>query len=131
MREGVDETLALAEYHGLLKSETGDKLAKLLKHGYLPASEAGLIEAGFNCLPLMGSNLHSEEEEAAAARLDAIIARLRVSGDTPAAARAVHEFQSGLTRYRISARKSTMIGCVILSVAGLLVLGFAAWMIFG
>ena len=131
MRDGADEALALAEYHGLLKAETGDKRAKLLKHGYLPSSEAGLIEAGFNCLPLFAGNLHSDEEEAAAARLDAIIARLKVSGSTPQSARAITEFEAGLTRYRRSARQSTLLGCVILSVAALLVLGFVLWMLLG
>jgi hypothetical protein len=128
MRDVVDEPVALAEYHALLQSEVGEKLARLLRHGFLPSSESMLIEAGMHCLPLIGGN-HDDESEAAAARLEAIVARLKVTGAGAEANRAIYEFGTSISRYRSSARKSTLLGCLILSAAGLLALGLVLWLI--
>lgn len=129
MRDVVDEPVALAEYHALLQAEVGEKLAGLLRHGFLPSSESMLIEAGMRCLPLIRENHHDDESKAAAARLEAIVARLKVTGASAEANRAIYEFESNISLYRSSARKSTLLGCLILSTAGLIALGLVLWLI--
>lgn len=131
MRDSVDETLALAEFHELLVAESGEPLVKLLKYGYLPSGEAQLIEAGFRCLPYMGDDIDSDESDGAALRLEAIVARLRVGSKMEASAKAIAEFESHLKRYRTDQKQSTRMGCAILVIVPLLVLALILWLIYG
>ena len=130
IRESVDETLALVEFHQLLGSESGENLAKLLKHGYLPTAEGPLIEAGFKCLPYMGDDIHSDEGEGAALRLETVVARLRVGNETEQSTKAIAEFESHLKRYRTDQKQSTRMGCAILVVIPLLILAVILWWAF-
>lgn len=131
MRDGIDETLVLAEFHELLVAESAEALVRLLKYGYLPSGEAPLIEAGFRCLPYMGDDIHSDEGDGAALRLEAVVARLRVSGETEQSAKAIDEFEDQLKRYRTDQKQSTRMGCAILVIVPLLVLALILWLIYG
>lgn len=130
-----DERAALDELHALLLSSDARKQCELLRHGFVPDSEAMLIEAGARCLPLLDPAVRKEARrradagegkaedldpaEAAVARLEAICARLRIAGKGDEARLAAAEYATFVKLYRLRVRRDIVIGCALLALAGL------------
>jgi hypothetical protein len=72
------ELAALDEFHNILLTKDDDARIKLLQHGFLPKSAGGLIDAAVRCIPIIKSDQPNDDMTvAAAARLDAIVAKIK------------------------------------------------------
>lgn len=124
---GVDgDSAALEEYFELVRSAEDKQLEELLTHGFIPKGEDNLIKAGLACVPLLDSNLAKDEgdpAEAAVKRLRAIISQLNIQGESEKSRKAVIEFEQHVEQFLRSARRETLLGCVLLTAiaAGIIV----------
>jgi hypothetical protein len=123
----VEENQALDEYHKLLgKLKPEEQRNWLLESGFLPDNREILIEAGIYCVPLLKKiSLY----DAAAARLEAIILKLKLMPESVQTRRAVADFQAKIEQYKLDKRKDDIygFGCLLLILAALVALGW--WLI--
>ncbi len=123
----VDEQKqALEVFHGLLAAKEEQGQVALLKNGFLPADREVLIEAGLRCLPLIGHDSTGDLEEAAIARLRAIIAKLNLLPGDSAARQAVKNFEQEMGRYKQLTYRNLVLGLLIFAVPACLVLCLTA-----
>lgn len=100
------EVAVLDQYHHFLANAPVSVRVQFLRNGYMPRGEAALVEAGLRCLPFL--NAWSGDEGAdspnddAAARLSAVVARLRIVASSREGKAAVDEFSAAVKRYRKS-----------------------------
>jgi hypothetical protein len=131
LRAKGDDTAALDEYHDLLRGAAKETRPALLAQGFIPDDEDLLIKAGIGVMPFLDDVMHGEATaQAASKRLDAIIAKLRIVGQTDKSIKAVNEFRERLDAYNQKRSRDTLLGCTLLSVAALAVGGLAVWLIF-
>ncbi len=102
----------LRAYHEQLRRSKGDDLEHLLKTGPLPDSARALIDAGLQMMPMVDTGTVGS---LAAARLEAIVAKLRLSRH-PDADESIRSFEMKLAEHRSFDRKMT-IGCFALLTA--------------
>jgi len=118
-----NEREELRAYHEQLRQARGKDLDHLLATGPLPDDPQCLTDAGLAMVPMI-------ESSEACARLEAIVAKLRLAPRSATVASALRDLEEKLARQRATDRKF-MIGCVAffgaLAVAGLMVL---AWWLF-
>ncbi len=122
-----EQKQALDIYHGLLAAKNRPEQLNLLRSGFLPDAPEVLVEAGLRCVPLMEDTTDSKLNEAAAARLRAIVLKLKLGGQASSAATtissAVTEFekqieqQQKLSSYRALAGLAILVGGIILVTA--------------
>lgn len=127
LESAADENHALDEYHKLLSKQTpAEQRNWLLESGFLPDNRDVLIEAGIYCIPLLKKmSLY----DAAAARLEAIILKLKLMTNDKQARLAVEDFQAKIEQYKRNKRKDDIfgVGCLLLILAALVALGW--WLI--
>ncbi|HYO90592.1 MAG TPA: hypothetical protein VEQ40_03120 [Pyrinomonadaceae bacterium] len=127
LNNAADENHALDEYHKLLQSRTPEEQRSwLLESGFLPDNREALIEAGIYCVPLLKKiSLY----DAAAARLEAIILKLKLMPHNEQTRRAVADFQSKIEQYKLDKRKDDVLGfgCLLLILAAIVAFGW--WLI--
>lgn len=127
----ADEADALREYQALLQSATDQERATLLTQGFLPDGEESLVNAGVSTLPFLNDDLHDDATaQAAARRLDTIIAKLSIVGGTQQAEKALLEFRSRLQSFRDHRAKQTFVGCTLLCIVAMTIGALAVWLIF-
>jgi hypothetical protein len=123
--EDVDsEERALDEYHHLIAKGTAEEQVALLKSGFIPEARKVLIEAGLRCMPLVDvERTASRVSTTALQRLQAIMARLRITGDDEEIHRACAEFERKIAEFR-RADRNLNIGMLVAlaAVVGLVVL---------
>ena len=127
LNNAADENQALDEYHKLLQSQTPEQQHEwLLESGFLPDNREVLIEAGIYCVPLLKKiSLY----DAAAARLEAIILKLKLMPESAQTRRAVEDFQAKIEQYKRDKRKDDIygLGCLLLISAAIAAFGW--WLI--
>ncbi len=99
-----------------MSSKPPEVRADILAHGFLPHDPEILIEAGLRCVSLLDS---AYVGPGAAARLDVVIAKLRIHEPTPAASRAIQTFEEKLEKHRARERRFERAGCLALAIVGL------------
>lgn len=123
----VDEQKqALEVLHGLLASKDEKGQLALLKNGFLPDDRDVLIEAGLRCVPLIGHDSTGDVEEAAIARLRAIVAKLNLLSDDNLARQAARNFEQEMGRYKKITYRNMMFGLLIIVVPVCLVVSLIA-----
>lgn len=127
LNNAADENHALDEYHKLLQSQTPEQQRnRLLESGFLPDNREVLIEAGIYCVPLLKKiSLY----DAAAARLEAIILKLKLMPESGQTRRAVEDFQAKIEQYKLEKRKDDIygFGCLLLILSAIAAFGW--WLI--
>jgi hypothetical protein len=111
------ERAALDQLHGLVSSKPPEGRADVLAHGFLPTDPEILIDAGLRCIPLLGS---AEVGEAAAQRLEVVIAKLRIHEPTPTMGRAVETLEGKLEKHRVGEKRFQRAGCLAFVLLGIL-----------
>ena len=120
----VDEQKqALEILHGLLPTKGEKEQLALLKNGFLPDDRDVLIEAGLRCVPLIGYDSTGDIEEAAIARLRAVVAKLNLLQGDSLARQAVKNFEQEMGRYKKQTYRNLVFGLLIIAVPVCLVLG--------
>ena len=113
----VDEQKqALEVFHGLLAGKDEQGQIALLKNGFLPDDREVLIEAGLRCVPLIGHDSTGDLEEAAIARLRAIIAKLNLVPGNSAARQAAKNFEQEMGRYKKLTYRNLTIGLLLVAI---------------
>ncbi len=118
-----EQKQALEVFHGLLVSKDVAGQVSLLKNGFLPDDRDMLVEAGLRCVPLIGHDSTGDAEEAAVARLRAIIAKLSLRTGDGLAQQASANFEKELERYRTITIRNMAVGVLLIAVPVCLVLG--------
>lgn len=123
----------LDEYHRLLATTPVEVRVQFLHSGFMPRGEAALIEAGIRCVPFLSAwsgdeGAHSPNDSAAS-RLNAILSRLRVVGQSREAKTAVDELSNALAQYR--KRRVLIYLAVFGGLVGVILLGLIAAAILG
>lgn len=118
-----EQKQALEVFHGLLASKDVPGQVALLKNGFLPDDRDALLEAGLRCVPLIGHDSTGDVEEAAVARLRAVIAKLNLRTDDAQARQAAANFTQELDRYRSITIRNLVVGVLLIAVPVCLVLG--------
>lgn len=118
--ERAAEKEALNELHNIIVAQTEPEMkAKLLRHSFLPDAPENLIEAGMRCIPLVDIDMDNEVSDAAARRLQAVTAKLRLLGENGQTSAALREFETVLANYEKADRQLTrafVVGAIIVSV---------------
>lgn len=109
------ELKALEELSGLLRDKDGAEQAKLLEHGYIPASPAALIEAGVRCVALIQDPWNAVSKSAAR-RLEAIVLKLKIMPQDESTVRAAAEFEARARAHRDQERRDTRNGLLFFGV---------------
>ena len=127
LNNAADENQALDEYHNLLSKLKPDEQSNwLLESGFLPDNREVLIEAGIYCVPLLKKiSLY----DAAAARMEAIILKLKLMPESGQTRRAIEDFQAKIEQYKLDKRKDDIfgVGCLLLILAAIVAFGW--WLI--
>ncbi len=127
LKSAADENRALDEYHTQLQRLKPQEQSKwLLESGFLPDSPEVLIEAGIYCVPFLKN---MSVYESAAARLEAIILKLKLLPGDSQAHRAVEDFQSQIAQYKSQKKKDDLLGVGCLLVLLSVVTAFSWWLI--
>ncbi|MFO7540897.1 MAG: hypothetical protein R6X32_22885 [Chloroflexota bacterium] len=115
------EKEALTELHNIIVAQSDLEVkSKFLRHGFLPDAPDVLIESGMRCIPLIDTEGTADEVGSAAIqRLRAIMAKLRLLGDSHQTAAALREFETVLADFQEAERKLDR----ALLITGLIVLG--------
>lgn len=122
-----DENRALDEYHKYLHElKPQEQRNWLLSSGFIPDNRQVLIEAGIYCVPLLKN---MAIYDAAAARLEAVILKLKLIENDPQAQRAVEDFQEQIKKYRAQKRSDNILGmgCVLFVLAAMTAIGW--WLV--
>ncbi len=127
-----EQKQALEVFHGLLAARDEKGQLALLKNGFLPDDRDVLIEAGLRCVPLIGHDSTGDIEEAAIARLRAVIAKLNLLPGDSAARQAAKNFEQEMGRYKQVSSRNLAFGLLIVAVpvclaAGLVVAALYWW----
>ena len=118
------EMQALGIFHQLVAKKAMEERPSLLATGFIPRTREALIEAGALLIPSMSLvNQDMSTAEAAAARLEGILSRLRMLPQDDRTRAALREFEGKLKEHRSSHGRELMFGGVIC----LLLLGAIAW----
>jgi len=117
-----EQKQALEVFHGLLAARDEKGQLALLKNGFLPDDREVLIEAGLRCLPLIGHDSTGDLEEAAVARLRAVIAKLNLLPGDSVARQAVINFEKEMGRYKKVTYRNLAIGLLLVAVPLCLIL---------
>lgn len=126
-RPNVDEQKqALEIFHGLLAAKNEKEQLALLKNGFLPDDRDVLIEAGLRCVPLIGHDSTGDIEEAAIARLRAVVAKLNLLPSDSLARQAARSLEQEMGRYKKLTYRNLVIGLLIFVVPVCLVVGIVA-----
>jgi hypothetical protein len=148
----ADENRALEEFHHLLqklspdlKSEKADekdaqaselddaekleeRAIHLLRTGFIPDHKEVLIEAGVYCIPYLESN--QSLEEAARARLESIVTKLKLIPQDAQTKLAVEEFQAKVKAHKAQSARDDIIyggGCMLIIL--LIVVAIIIWLL--
>ncbi|HEX8493027.1 MAG TPA: hypothetical protein VF658_09320 [Pyrinomonadaceae bacterium] len=123
----ADENRALDEYHKLLsKLKPEEQRSWLLESGFLPDNREILIEAGIYCVPLLKKiTLYN----AAAARLEAIILKLKLMPESGQTRHAIADFQAKIEQYKLDKRKDDVYGAGCLLLISAAIVAFGWWLI--
>lgn len=122
MTDPEQELELLEKFHSEVASREGEAQASLIRNGYLPDSESGLIEAGVRCIPLVQEG-HLPVADAAAARLEAVVFKLRRLQETLEVRKAVEQFEALIQARRKAGASDMRFGlALILGLAALLAL---------
>jgi hypothetical protein len=127
LESAADENRALDEFHKYLQElNLQDKRNWLLSSGFIPDTKQVLIEAGIYCVPLLKN---MEIYDAAAARLEAVILKLKLMETDEQARRAVEDFQAQIEKYRAKKRSDDIlgVGCLLLLLAAMVAFGW--WLV--
>jgi hypothetical protein len=93
----------LAEYHQLLAHVPADVKSRFLQSGYMPTTDAALIEAGLRCIafldPWSGEGGVTPANDAVQ-RIEMIAARLRITSKSGEVERAVEGLAQAVANYR-------------------------------
>jgi len=111
-----EQKQALEVFHGLLAARDEKGQLALLKNGFLPDDREVLIEAGLRCLPLIGHDSTGDLEEAAIARLRAVIAKLSLFPADSLARQAVLNFEKEMGRYKKVTYRNLLLGLLLIIV---------------
>lgn len=111
-----EQKQALEVFHGLLAARDEKGQLALLKNGFLPDDREVLIEAGLRCLPLIGHDSTGDLEEAAIARLRAVIAKLSLLAGDSLARQAVLNFEKEMGRYKKVTYRNMLLGLLLIIV---------------
>lgn len=121
-----EQKQALEVFHGLLAAKNEKEQLALLKNGFLPDDREVLIESGLRCVPLIGhDSAGGDIEEAAIARLRAVVAKLNLVPGDSLARQAVKNFEQEMERYKQVSYRNMVWGLLIIAVPVCLVLGLA------
>lgn len=127
LKSAADENRALDEYHGQLQKLKPQEQSKwLLESGFLPDSPEVLIEAGIYCVPFLKN---MSVYDAAAARLEAVILKLKLLPYEGQTRRAIEDFQNQIAEYKRQKKKDDLLGVGCLLVILALVAAFSWWLI--
>ena len=127
LESAVDENRALDEYHKYLHElKPQDQRNWLLSSGFIPDNRQVLIEAGIYCVPLLKN---MAIYDAAAARLEAIILKLKMVENDEQARRAVEDFHAEIEKYKAQKRSDNILGagCLLFILAAIVALGW--WLV--
>lgn len=136
LESAASEAEAIAELHAAITASKDDETrARLLKNGPLPSDRDVLIDAGLRASQLLDPSTYADDTpKAAIARVQAVVMKLRVIGDSDAVTqRAVTELEQGLARYQVGAEKESAEGSRAVAVVAFFFLalvggiGFLIW----
>ena len=97
LADSAAEEKAIDEFHEILLTKDEDAQVKMLKSGFIPDSPTALIEAGVHCIPLIDTSSPNDDVVAAtAARLQAIVTKLKLMPDFEKKQQAIDEFEAVL-----------------------------------
>lgn len=103
LENSVDEKKAIDEFHEIMLTKDYTTQVNMLKNGFLPTSAEGLIEAGVRCIPLIDINRPSYQVvRGAAARLQAIVTKIKLMPDFGQKGQAIDEFEELLETHRMA-----------------------------
>lgn len=123
-RPNMDEQKqALEIFHSLLADKDEKGQLALLKNGFLPDDRDVLIESGLRCVPLIGHDSTGDIEEAAIARLRAIVAKLNLMPGDSKARQAAKNFEQEMGRYKQVSYRNLVFGLLLIAVPVCLVVG--------
>lgn len=115
------ERKALDELHLHLSGAEPTAQHKLLATGFIPDHAPNLVEAGLRCVALLDSHdTTSPTSKGAVGRLSAIVAKLRIVGETPETTRALQEFAARVDDWKGRDRRLDRIvggGCLLVLAA--------------
>ena len=123
LASAADENRALDEFHKLLQKLKPEEQRNWLTSGFIPDNKEVLIEAGINCLPFLKT---MSVNEAAAARLEAIILKLKLMHGDEQAREAIEDFKAGIAAYKSAKLSDNLLG---MGCAGLILaaMGAVSW----
>lgn len=121
--DAESERAALDALHQALATKDDDAQARLLQHAFLPDDPRTLVEAGARCLPILTTEGVALARDAAASRLDAIVAKLRVLGEPEEATRAAALYAEQVAAYRKEQDRYGFWGCLSFALVGALACG--------
>lgn len=110
-----DQRQALEELHRLVQAADDEKKEALLRNGFLPDHKKALLEAGLRLVPLLDL---IGAEDAAAARLRAVILKLKLLPEDAEVRTAVEQFEAKLRERRSESNRFA--AAFVLLVLGLL-----------
>ncbi|MEM8862851.1 MAG: hypothetical protein AAGD96_31460 [Chloroflexota bacterium] len=106
------EKKKLSSFLNKLRSETDDeKRVTVIKHGFIPSSEQGLLAAGLDIIPFMSPAEDDINVQAAAVtRLQAIMTRLRLLPTAEPIEKSLAEFELAIAAYKREDRHNMLLG---------------------
>jgi hypothetical protein len=110
----AEQRQALEELHQLITKSPRERQVLLIKNGYLPDETAPLMDAGLKCISLMDDNeVKADRSDAAARRLEAVIAKLRLRPKDDEITKALQLFKERLDRNTRNKNRDTAIGLAV------------------
>ncbi len=123
-RPNIDEQKqALEVFHSLLAARDEKGQLALLKNGFLPDDRGVLVESGLRCVPLIGHDSTGDIEEAAIARLRAIVAKLNLMPGDSQARQAAKNFEQEMGRYKQVSYRNLVFGLLLIAAPVCLAVG--------
>jgi hypothetical protein len=122
------ERAALDELHVLLRRCEPDAQSRLLRDGFLPSSEANLLEAAVQCLPYVAKDA-VEPGPAAVLRLEAIVAKLVALPPNDGVRQAIAHYQARVEAYRRADRHALIGGLTVFAILGAAIIAAIAWLV--
>ena len=126
----AEQRQALEELHQLIVKCPRERQVLLIKNGYLPDETAPLIDAGLKCISLMDDDeVKADRSDAAARRLESVIAKLKLRPPDGEISRALVLFKERLDRNTRNKNRDTAIGLSIFGGLAIAII-FLVWYLF-